>query len=70
VPPGTPDAVMAQTGTGKKKKKINSMMILWSVGHSQRGLQEDVFKDSNDYIASEFISWSYCFDICMDDRTQ
>jgi hypothetical protein len=21
VPPGTPDAVMAQTGTGKKKKK-------------------------------------------------
>jgi hypothetical protein len=27
VPPGTPDAVMAQTGTGKKKKKKTPLIV-------------------------------------------
>jgi hypothetical protein len=32
VPPGTPDTVMAQTGTGKKKflNEVSNMTMLWN----------------------------------------
>jgi hypothetical protein len=42
VPPGTPDAVMAQTGTGEKKEKPEGRSLLERHGYRWQGKIETV----------------------------